>query len=264
MKRNGCIYAVIISIFFVSFYAHGDGLGYKPVPDNEYNKWCEETFDNGEQIYRAYKNIAFNVKYTPEEDKADFWQTPKETSELKKGDCEDAVFLFFSKISAVQDAKIIWGWVIDKKTNIGKAHVWYQLTDKNMRQYVVEGFSNDWNGIIPIEIISDSETRIPILSITHRALIKLSNLASGFDSLQTFKELAWLHSSIDYIESGTETDYGDVSGKYDRVFNFGFVEHQEDGERFDLLKIGLDRQIYDIFMKLHELFERMRIRRNSK
>ncbi len=27
-----------------------------------YKKWCEETFDNGNYIYEAYKNIAFNIK----------------------------------------------------------------------------------------------------------------------------------------------------------------------------------------------------------
>ncbi|MFQ5788370.1 MAG: hypothetical protein ACE5H1_10380 [Thermodesulfobacteriota bacterium] len=74
----------------------GSGLSYKPVADvteykkvkgellprqicareNDnylYEKWCEETFDNGKYIYAAYKNIAFNIKYKPEAKKTDFW-----------------------------------------------------------------------------------------------------------------------------------------------------------------------------------------------
>ena len=54
--------------------------GFKPVPDEcpypenngllqdnfMYKEWCEETFENGKYIYEAYKDIAFNIKYTPE------------------------------------------------------------------------------------------------------------------------------------------------------------------------------------------------------
>ena len=71
---------------------------YKPVPDEcpypdnngklfdnfMYKDWCEETFDNGKYIYEAYKDIAFNIKYTPEQAKTDIWQTPYETNKSKK------------------------------------------------------------------------------------------------------------------------------------------------------------------------------------
>lgn len=71
---------------------------YKPVPDVDpetksggkitdnilYKEWCEETFENGNYIYEAYKNIAFNIKYAPEPNRIDFWQTPKETSRQKR------------------------------------------------------------------------------------------------------------------------------------------------------------------------------------
>ena len=82
--------------------------GFRPVPDEcpypdnngklhdnfMYKEWCEQTFDNGKYIYEAYKDIAFNIEYTPEQAKTDIWQTPFETRRSKKGDCEDAVFLF--------------------------------------------------------------------------------------------------------------------------------------------------------------------------
>lgn len=166
-------------------------LGYKPVPDtcpyvgdgcelNDnflYKKWCEETFDNGNLVYEAYKNIAFNIKYTPEQPKMDIWQTPLETARLKKGDCEDAVFLFFSQLLPKQtNAEIVWGWITNKQNGIGWAHVWYQLTDKKGQKYVVEGFSEDWNGIIPMDIVQDKEIRNPIFKISHRMVSRLSSL----------------------------------------------------------------------------------------
>ena len=61
--------------------------GFKPVPDEcpypenngllqdkfMYKEWCKETFENGKYIYEAYKDIAFNIKYTPEQAKTDIW-----------------------------------------------------------------------------------------------------------------------------------------------------------------------------------------------
>ena len=87
----------------------GSNPSYKPVldecPDLEYvedrhdnflyKKWCEETFTNGNHIYEGYRDIAFNIKYTPEVPETDNWQTPLETTRLGQGDCEDAVFPFF-------------------------------------------------------------------------------------------------------------------------------------------------------------------------
>jgi hypothetical protein len=118
---------------------------YKPVPDEcpypdnsrklfdniTYKGWCEETFDDGKYIYDAYRDIAFNIEYTPEQSKTDIWQTPFETNRSQKGDCEDAVFLFSSHLSFEQrNAMIIWGWVIDKHSRVARAHVWHQLIDK--------------------------------------------------------------------------------------------------------------------------------------
>jgi len=91
------------------------GRGYKPVedpwpvkpliaypadgsniPDNQlYREWCAKTFRNGEQIYAAYKEIAFEINYRAEPTKTDYWQTPVETRKSKQGDCEDSVFCSF-------------------------------------------------------------------------------------------------------------------------------------------------------------------------
>ena len=147
-----------------------------------YKKWCEETFDNGSYIYGAYKKIAFNIRYTPELNWSDYWQTPIETGNLNEGDCEDAVLVFFSQITPNQrNVEIIWGWVIDNRNSIGRAHVWCQLTDKTGRKYIVEGFSDDWNGIIPVEIVSENETRKPILTISHCMASRLSRLFPEVD-----------------------------------------------------------------------------------
>ena len=188
---------------------------YKPVPDEcpypdnngklfdnfMYKDWCEETFDNGKYIYEAYKDIAFNIKYTPEQARTDIWQTPYETNKSRKGDCEDAVFLFTSHLPSMQkNAKIIWGWIIDKGSRVARAHVWSQLTDKAGQQYIVEGFSNDWDGIIPLEIVERTELRKPIFTITHSEVCRLSNLVSRPDSWQTYQSIIDLCTSANFIE----------------------------------------------------------------
>lgn len=139
------------------------------IPDNPlYKEWCINTFNNGEQIYEAYKEIAFDIDYRAEPPKTDYWQTPAETRQSKRGDCEDAVFLFFSELSELDiNGDIVWGWVVDKENSIAFAHVWYQLFDKHGRPYVVEGFSKEWNGIIPEEMITGAEERVPTLMIRH-------------------------------------------------------------------------------------------------
>lgn len=142
----------------------GDGI-----PDNpRYKEWCMNTFRNGEQIYEAYKEIAFDIDYQPEPPKTDYWQTPIETHQSKKGDCEDSVFLFFSQLAGLDiDGDMVWGWVVDKDTSIAFAHVWYQLFDKRGMAYIVEGFSKDWNGIIPEDMVASVEERVPTLILRH-------------------------------------------------------------------------------------------------
>ncbi len=255
-------------------------LGYKPVRDEcpnledveglrdnfLYKEWCEEIFKEGSFIYNAYKDIAFNIKYKSEAAKSDFWQTPSETTNLQNGDCEDAVFLFFSHLSPNQkNAKIVWGWVIDNETGVARAHVWYQLTDNDGRQYVVEGFSNDWNGIIPMSIVERTETRKPILTITHLEASRLSSLIRKPDSLETFQMLADLHGSTYFVndETNNKNPSKDAYTRYhldpkhignrDMSREFQISWKLPVKQRFNM---AISKEISKIFKKLHVLFTR--------
>ncbi len=206
-------------------------LGYKPVPDVSgykrvgeilsslqdhageydnylYKQWCEEIFDNGKYIYAAYKSIAFNVKYKQEAKKSDFWQTPIETNRLKYGDCEDAAFLLLSQLPSNQEnAEIVWGWVFDKQSNATRPHVWCQLTDKRGQKYIAEGFSKAWNGIIPMDIVKEYESRKPTLIIPHSKVAELSRLLLEANDRQTYWSLINLlrptnFSNIDFDNQG--------------------------------------------------------------
>jgi hypothetical protein len=248
---------IILSIANMSFTFGNDitnylsRLGYKPVPDTcpyvenggklsdnfLYKEWCEETFDNGNYIYEAYKDVAFNIKYTPELYKTDFWQTPIETKRLKKGDCEDAVFLFFSQLPSDQNnAEIVWGWVINKRGTTRWAHVWYQLTDKKGQQYVVEGFSKDWNGIIPMEIVESTETRKLIFTISHSTVSRLSSSLANADSriIQSLVDLPAVINCSNH-NSGNQT-----------------ISHDMDCS----LLPNMSKEISNILNKLHKLFSR--------
>ena len=254
-------------------------LGYKPVLDEcpnlecteerhdnfLYREWCEETFANGNHIYEGYKDIAFNIKYTPETAKTDNWQTPYESIKLEQGDCEDAVFLFFSHLPPTQEnAEIVWGWIIDKH-GVARAHVWYQLKDREGKEYIVEGFSNDWNGIIPMEIVRKTETRTPILKITHLETSRLLTLISRPDSWDTYQILADLHRSTDFVK--TENNNKIMSED-------SFTRYQLDTKRIRSKKMSrefmrswdqpidhrintiVSNEISKIFKKLYELFIR--------
>ncbi|MHC4183393.1 MAG: hypothetical protein ACYSR0_08595 [Planctomycetota bacterium] len=268
-------------------------LGYKPVSDtcpyvgeggelNDnflYKKWCEETFVNGGFIYEAYKDIAFNIKYTPERSNVDFWQTPAETARLMKGDCEDAVFLFFSQLPSNQEnAEIVWGWVINRQSTMGRAHVWYQLSDKRGQQYIVEGFSNDWNGIIPMRIIEETESRRPILTMTHSAVGKLAGLLSEADDQQIYQSLVDLlaaadsidhdsgnqlflqdtntlpsHSNYEYIACPTNTPSPTASGREGKSREYTTYRGYPAGRQ---MLPDVNKEISNILKKLHELFSR--------
>jgi len=164
----------------LSFPADGSN-----VSDNQpYREWCINTFENGERIYEAYKEIAFGINYRAEPVKTDYWQTPIETRRYKQGDCEDSVFLFFSRLSEADiDGDIVWGWVVNKENTIAFAHVWYQLFDKHGRPYIVEGFSREWNGIIPVEMIAEGEKRIPTFVLRHNQVNRVvEEMLPGFDA----------------------------------------------------------------------------------
>ncbi len=234
--------------------------GYKPVPDRYllakeakgsidnflYREWCKETFDNGEYVYEAYKNIAFNIEYTPEPEKTDIWQTPLETTRLKKGDCEDAVFHFFSQLPSNQkNAEIIWGWVINNQDGIGRAHVWYQLTDKGGQQYVVEGFSKEWNGIIPMGIVKNTETRIPIFTIVHSSASRLANSPLEIEDIQSRRSFSQFINPLYY-------HYDHESVEYPLNTQDLFMEYTTRHKMFP----NTSKEISNILKKLHDLFSR--------
>lgn len=278
---------VLAGITDTTVYFCGDNSSkpvYKPVPDEcpypensgrlpdnfMYKDWCEETFGNGKYIYEAYKDIAFKIKYTPERAKTDVWQTPYETNKSKKGDCEDAVFLFTSHLPSMQkNIKIIWGWVIDKGNKMARAHVWSQLTDKAGQQYIVEGFSKDWDGIIPFHIVEKTELRKPIFMITHSEFCRLSSLVSKPDSWQTYQSLIDLCTPANLIEFYSRNL--NISQGMDSYFNpdYGFIGYLLDTQtksyndtishrhtaRSNMFP-SMDKEISSILKKLHELFIR--------
>ncbi len=224
---------ILSSTYYVELFAdvsYADlflsGRGYKPVEDKwslgssgvnlsegmhasdnyRYREWCINTFNNGEQIYKAYKEIAFDIDYRAEPPKIDYWQTPEETVQSKQGDCEDSVFLFFSQLSEFNiDGDIVWGWVVDKDNSIAFAHVWYQLFDKRGRPYIVEGFSKEWNGIIPAEMMNGKEKRIPTLMLRHN---QVNQVADG--TIAMF---------FPNKNQGTPESLGDVHPSWELYFN---------------------------------------------
>ena len=242
-------------------------LGYKPVPDiSEYKKvkgdtsscqihsreydnylyeqWCEETFDNGMYIYAAYKSIAFKIKYKPEAKKTDFWQTPIETDRLKNGDCEDAVFLLFSQLPSNQEnAEIVWGWVVNNQSKATRPHVWYQLIDKKGQKYIVEGFSKEWNGIIPMEIAREYESRKPILTIPHTKVTELINFLLEANDRQSY----W--SLINLLKPTNFSNYeftGFPVNSRDQSWNT--ASHR--------MPQKIRKKIFNIFRKLRKMFLR--------
>lgn len=158
------------------------------LPHNPYYKeWCQKNFRNGSQIYEAYRQVAFNIEYTPEPPRVDLWQTPSETMRSHKGDCEDAILLFHQKLPVhYNGGEIIWGFVHDLEKKIFFPHVWFQLSDKNGNIYIVEPFSGDWNGIIPIKLLKDSEVRQRIIGIPNSIISDLMNKPSEHDSIKRF------------------------------------------------------------------------------
>ncbi len=58
------------------------------------------------------------------------------------------------------------------------------------RKYIVEGFSKDWDGIIPMDVVERTETRKPILTITHLEICRLASLICTPDSIKKFQILA--------------------------------------------------------------------------
>jgi hypothetical protein len=259
----------------ISMVSDSTRLSYKPVPDVHqcikdefelpvrqscsgchdnflYKKWCEETFDNGNYIYEAYKKIAFDIKYAPEPNKADFWQTPIETVRLKRGDCEDAAFLLFSKIpSGQKNAEIVWGWAIDKQNAVKRLHVWYQLEDKKGQKYIIEGFSKDWNGIIPMEIVKKNQSRIPILIIAHSEASRLDGLLKIADNEQVSLLLEGLFTSTLLQDIDNKSTGRKMLSKKRKVISHFFKKLCEVFSRYEKQKIERLLHICKSFMEVN-------------
>lgn len=297
---TGLIYIIIIvnmvNMPFTTGDVRPDGIlagkaanfsnrGFKPVPDGPpqvkdgeriidnilYKEWCKETFENGNYIYEAYKNIAFNITYTPEPNKTDFWQTPIETDRQKKGDCEDSVIHFFSQLPPNQkNAEIVWGWAINNQTAIGRAHVWYQLTDRRGQVYIVEGFSNDWNGIIPMYIIQEIESRKPIFKISHCMVNRLSHLFPEVESWQMCQTLVDLFTSTDFVTyvSGSQPFSRETNIQHHLSNNefFEYPANMQGSSRMYTQFLNytpgrnavphVNKEISNILKKLHKVFTR--------
>ena len=225
-----------------------------------YRKWCEETFDNGKYIYAAYKNIAFTIEYKSEAKKTDFWQTPIETDRLMNGDCEDAVFLLFSQLPSNQEnAQIVWGWVIDKQSKARRPHVWYQLVDKKGQKYIVEGFSKDWNGIIPMKIAKEYESRKPILTIPHTKVTELANLLLDANGGQAYWPLInLLKPTIDFDNRNYLLKTKTKPLHFSYEFTGHIVNTQDESwtPANHRMRPKMRKEIFNIFKKLHKMFLR--------
>jgi len=156
------------------------------LPHNPYYKmWCQKNFNNGIQIYEAYRQVAFNIEYTPEPPRVDTWQTPFETMQSRTGDCEDAILLFHDLLPhRYNDGEIVWGVVVDYQKNIKFAHVWFELYDKEGNAYIVEPYSGDWNGIIPVDNLRDREARHRIVGISNQLVSDLMRRPSQHENIK--------------------------------------------------------------------------------
>ncbi len=163
-----------------------DRANLSELPHNpKYKMWCQKKFQNGSMLYDAYRQIAFNIKYTPEPPRTDLWQTPFETMQSHTGDCEDAILLFHHLLPHYgYNGEIIWGVVTDFEKNIKFAHVWFELYDKQGNAYIIEPFAKDWNGIIPVELLRDKEVRRRIIGISNHDLSNIMKNPSEHERIK--------------------------------------------------------------------------------
>ena len=265
MKKKFYLLILSFVIIVVPRFVYSDS---KNKPSNQwYEKWCTETFKYGKYVYRAYKDVTFNIRYIPEDPKVDSWQTPKDTKALGGGDCEDGAFLFLSHLPPeLEEVEIVWGLVINKESGIAKAHVWCKLVDKEDKEYVLECFTKGWNGIIPVDVVEKTEVRKSILTISNLELNCLYKIESGFESLEAFKESAGLHC----VEL-QENDNKYVGATYSHInlahrlksINNEFIameptfklRHSSNTVQFTVI---VEKEIHKLFRKLHGLLGRIK------
>ena len=191
------MFMISSSIHCVYLHAHGSSFhssqsdnrshncNYEPPGNPSYKTWCESTFTNGSFVYEAYRQIAFNINYAQEPPHNDFWQTPFETLYRRAGDCEDAVLLFNHILpQRCNNGRIIWGVIADLKKNIEFAHVWFELRDKKGQLYLVEPFTKDWNGIVPIALMQNKKIKKEIMGIPDKLISDLFTNTVGFKAIK--------------------------------------------------------------------------------
>lgn len=263
MRKYSSLKIIILTAFLLSFPIHTFGGRY------EGKELCQKVFgiEKGSNIYEAYLKIAY-LKYVPEEKKLDVWQTPLFTENSKKGDCEDAVFLFSSNLSGVE-GWLVWGFVIhnDGYTRVVRAHVWYELEDEKGNIYVVEGFKDcGLSGIIPMYIINRTEERQAILRISQKEFDELKDEKR----LGVFQAKAELQIQMDTVMLGlgenkrqNKSQYADITSRQKRipmyVPNAMFKYFPESWGKSDFEKaMAKDKEIHEIYTQLHELMKRIR------
>lgn len=243
MKRKiyiGKTVLFVAVVFFLNKHVCGEPLRYAPVDDPLgysdnflYRQWCKETFEKGDFVYEGYKKIAFDIKFVPEKG-TDFWQTPIETLRIGSGDCEDAMFLFLDYLAYSQDstdsAKIIWGWVDNKADKTKYAHVWCQLLGRDGREYIVEAYSQGWDGIIPMDYVRNFEERRPIFELS----------CSEFNKLNELSSLGWVINIGDrevlvFDEDVLSYGYGYLADEH--VFQQKFAAALKPNEKIEIKKI---------------------------
>ncbi len=191
-------------------------------PENPaFKEWCVETFNNGSEIYEAYRVINFDIEYKSDRSSGsfDFWQKPEETLLLKTGDCEDVMFLFSDMLPWNQDNfEIVWGFAYSKISIAKTKHVWGQLTAKDGQIYILEGNGGDWDSIKKQEIVEKYEYRDPFVVMSQRMYTLLQGVFLDYDIFD-------------------ETTYRDIFGK--------------DGEP--------STEAFEVLRMLHEMITRERI-----
>src|SRR3989339_1319900 len=62
----------------------------------------------------------------------------------------------------------------------------------SFRHYIVEGFSKEWNGIIPVEMLTEGERRVPTFVLSHKQVNRVvDEMLPGFDESFEADQFPW-------------------------------------------------------------------------
>ncbi len=178
-------------IFALLLLSFSMGIVFSAPENVKFKEWCVKTFENGSEIYEAYRVINFDIEYKSDKSSGvfDFWQKPKETLLLKTGDCEDIMILFSDLLPWNQDNfEIAWGFVYSRISIAKTKHVWGQLTGKDGQIYLLEGGKENWNAIQKQEIVEKTEYRDPFVVIPQKTYTLLQG---KFLDYEVFDDIAY-------------------------------------------------------------------------